>query len=127
MVVVYSLGSNGSGQLGIGHEEDVSVPKPVYFADSPPASIRAIAAGGNHTLILSDAGELYWAGDPTSGACPIRPALFMRLQKHALLPTVLYITSGRARSHAQKPEVAVKYLHFVGTLFLLLVDRCLYC
>jgi protein ATS1 len=29
MVTVFALGSNGSGQLGIGHKEDVSVPKQV--------------------------------------------------------------------------------------------------
>ncbi|RKU48133.1 hypothetical protein DL546_009149 [Coniochaeta pulveracea] len=70
MIVIFALGSNGSGQLGIGHKEDVSVPKQVLFdADQVPSSISQVAAGGNHTLLLATSGELLWAGDPTSGAC----------------------------------------------------------
>ncbi|KAI8666522.1 hypothetical protein NCS57_00877300 [Fusarium keratoplasticum] len=70
MEVVFALGSNGSGQLGIGHKEDVSVPKQVLFHPEPPASpITKVAAGGNHTLLLSKSGELYWSGDSTPGAC----------------------------------------------------------
>ncbi|KAH8909836.1 RCC1/BLIP-II [Coniochaeta sp. PMI_546] len=71
MTTIAALGSNGSGQLGIGHKEDVSVPKQVWdsqdLASSSP--ITSVAAGGNHTLLLSDSGELFWAGDSTSGAC----------------------------------------------------------
>jgi protein ATS1 len=71
MLVLFALGSNGSGQLGITHKEDVSVPKQVIFSEdhSPSGAITRVAAGGNHTLLLSDSGELFWAGDPTSGAC----------------------------------------------------------
>ncbi|KAK0630571.1 regulator of chromosome condensation 1/beta-lactamase-inhibitor protein II [Bombardia bombarda] len=72
MLVIFALGSNGSGQLGIGHNEDVSVPKQVDFhpdITSPPSSLAKIAAGGNHTLLLSTAGELYWSGDSSTGAC----------------------------------------------------------
>ncbi|KAI9896551.1 hypothetical protein N3K66_008723 [Trichothecium roseum] len=66
----FALGSNGSGQLGIGHKEDVSVPKPVVFYPEPPASrIIKVAAGGNHTLLLTESGELYWSGDFAGGAC----------------------------------------------------------
>ncbi|KAG6035487.1 hypothetical protein E4U41_006062 [Claviceps citrina] len=70
MQAIYAIGSNGSGQLGIGHKEDVSVPKPVRFHPTPPASeVISMAAGGNHTLILTRSGELYWSGDFSSGAC----------------------------------------------------------
>jgi len=71
MVTVYALGSNGSGQLGIGHKEDVSVPKEVLFDSSEtPLSQEPpyIRAGGNHTLLLSG-GQLYCSGDLSSGAC----------------------------------------------------------
>ncbi|KAG6011771.1 hypothetical protein E4U43_008135 [Claviceps pusilla] len=72
MQAIYAIGSNGSGQLGIGHKEDVSVPKPVGFHPAPPTSeVVSIAAGGNHTLLLTQAGELYWSGDASSGACGI--------------------------------------------------------
>jgi len=69
-MALYALGSNGSGQLGISHKEDVSVPKPASFDPAPSdLSIAKIAAGGNHTLVLLESGELYWSGDPGSGAC----------------------------------------------------------
>jgi protein ATS1 len=68
MATIYALGSNGSGQLGIGHNEDVSVPKPALFNGSSPDRVTQLKAGGNHTLLLSS-GILYCAGDATSGAC----------------------------------------------------------
>ncbi|PFH63285.1 hypothetical protein XA68_14937 [Ophiocordyceps unilateralis] len=70
MDAVFSIGSNGSGQLGIGHKKDVSVPKQVQFHPSPPHEpFIQVAAGGNHTLLLTKSGLLYWSGDSTSGAC----------------------------------------------------------
>lgn len=76
MIVLFALGSNGSGQLGIGHKEDVSVPKQVLLPEDldPSSTISRVAAGGNHTLLLSDSGVLLWAGDSTSGACGRVPA-----------------------------------------------------
>ena len=69
-MALFALGSNGSGQLGITHKEDVSVPKPALFHPAPTTlSISRLAAGGNHTLLLFESGELYWSGDPSSGAC----------------------------------------------------------
>ena len=72
MQAVFANGSNGSGQLGIGHSEDVSTPKPILFHPEPPASeVVKIAAGGNHTLILTASGELYGSGSGSTGACGI--------------------------------------------------------
>lgn len=73
MAAIYAIGSNGSGQLGIGHKEDVSVPKPALFDGPTPPHIRAVAAGGNHTLILTRSGQIYWSGDSKSGACGVVP------------------------------------------------------
>lgn len=69
--IVYALGSNGSGQLGIGHDQDVSIPRQVVFSPgSEPASpIVRVAAGGNHTLLLTSDGQLFRAGDSSTGAC----------------------------------------------------------
>jgi protein ATS1 len=67
MAATYALGSNGSGQLGIGHKADVSVPKGVLFENDSRA-IDQLKAGGNHTLLLSS-GVLYSSGDSSSGAC----------------------------------------------------------
>lgn len=71
---LFALGSNGSGQLGLGHKEDVSVPKQVQFRqglhnnDDP---ISQVAAGGNHTILITGSGKAYWSGDSTSGCCGI--------------------------------------------------------
>lgn len=69
MATLYAIGSNGSGQLGIGHKEDVSVPKQVLFDGDGPTGIKQIRAGGNHTLILSRTGTLYCSGESLHGAC----------------------------------------------------------
>lgn len=87
---LYAFGSNGSGQLGIGHGEDVSVPTLCLFAghddeDSGSGSVMGtestrhddvdddevvrIAAGGNHTLILFRSGAVYAAGCDEDGRC----------------------------------------------------------
>ncbi|KAI1213163.1 RCC1/BLIP-II [Annulohypoxylon truncatum] len=69
---LFALGSNGSGQLGIGHKEDVSVPKQVEFiGEAPDDEIVQIAAGGNHSIIVTETGKAYWSGDSSSGACGI--------------------------------------------------------
>ncbi|KAH6636406.1 regulator of chromosome condensation 1/beta-lactamase-inhibitor protein II [Chaetomium tenue] len=74
MILIQALGSNGSGQLGIGHKEDVSTPQPVLLPSSittanPQPKLKSIAAGGNHTLLLFESGDLLWSGDHTTGAC----------------------------------------------------------
>ncbi|KAI5919287.1 regulator of chromosome condensation 1/beta-lactamase-inhibitor protein II [Camillea tinctor] len=69
---LFALGSNGSGQLGLGHREDVSVPKEVRFAcEAPKNMITRVAAGGNHTIILTESGKAYWSGDSTTNSCGI--------------------------------------------------------
>ncbi len=64
MLSLYAFGSNGSGQLGIGTTEDTSSPHRCLFknTDGPPGRISKIAAGGNHTLILLECGEIYFSG-----------------------------------------------------------------
>jgi protein ATS1 len=79
---LFAFGSNGSGQLGIGHLEDVSSPTECLFSkqdqdqDQDPSTdldrnqtIVKIAAGGNHTLLLTNTGTVYSAGCNTDGRC----------------------------------------------------------
>ena len=69
-VDLYGFGSNGSGQLGLGHTNDVATPRPCKWASGPPnARIRSIAAGGNHSLVLDDNGRVWAAGDHSNGRC----------------------------------------------------------
>ena len=72
---LFAFGSNGSGQLGIGHEEDVSSPVQCHFTPAPNDSIAKIAAGGNHTLILTKLGHVYAAGCNEDNRCgPTQPS-----------------------------------------------------
>ncbi|KAH0361623.1 RCC1/BLIP-II protein, partial [Aureobasidium melanogenum] len=67
---IYALGSNGSCQLGVGHEEDLSAPSLVEIEELD-ASVKAIKAGGNHTLILTKSGTVYVTGENSDGRCAI--------------------------------------------------------
>ncbi|KAK3044828.1 hypothetical protein LTS18_000244, partial [Coniosporium uncinatum] len=61
--MLFALGSNGAGQLGLGHDEDVAQPEqtciPPSFLHAP---LKAIAAGGNHTSFLTTSGQLWIEG-----------------------------------------------------------------
>lgn len=67
---VYAFGSNGSGQLGIGHTEDTSTPQPVLRAPTLQENATiAIACGGNHSVLLLDGGHLAGTGGNDDGRC----------------------------------------------------------
>ncbi|CEJ59214.1 hypothetical protein PMG11_07845 [Penicillium brasilianum] len=68
---LFAFGSNGSGQLALGHTEDVSTPTQCLFDETPATddAIIHIAAGGNHTLLLTKSGCVYAAGCNTDGRC----------------------------------------------------------
>ena len=66
-MVLYALGSNGSGQLGIGNRDDQSTPQRCWLSSDLPGSPVAIVAGGNHTLVLYNEGTVYTAGSPRDG------------------------------------------------------------
>jgi protein ATS1 len=70
--MLYALGSNGSGQLGLGHDEDMNTPQcvsSVYLDQDSAVSIKRIAAGGNHTVILHSNGRAFSTGDNNDGRC----------------------------------------------------------
>ncbi|MCJ1232453.1 hypothetical protein MMC14_000405 [Varicellaria rhodocarpa] len=62
---LFALGSNGSGQLGLGHKLDTSVAKPCDIGkdkyETAEIPIR-ITAGGNHTLVLLSSGKILRSG-----------------------------------------------------------------
>lgn len=66
-MVLYALGSNGSGQLGIGNTVDQSTPQRCWLNSELAGSPLTLVAGGNHTLILYDEGTVYFAGSPWDG------------------------------------------------------------
>lgn len=61
-MVLHALGSNGSGQLGIGNHDDVSIPTLHLHSTEQKEKPIKIVAGGNHTLILYSSGKVYIIG-----------------------------------------------------------------
>lgn len=81
---LYAIGSNGSGQLGVSHKDDVWSPESCHFliADdyqlvsttatvpcTAGESITKIVAGGNHTLLLTSKGRVFAAGSNDATRC----------------------------------------------------------
>ena len=73
--MLFALGSNGSGQLGIGTYGDVSDPQPCIIQHDKgdhPGTPTSISAGGSHTLILFDSGRVFSAGSNQHGQAGIK-------------------------------------------------------
>ena len=71
--MLYAFGSNGSGQLGVGHSDDLNKPAPVLKGDDQSDwNIKQFAAGGNHTLILCEDGSVRATGNNEDGRCGIK-------------------------------------------------------
>jgi len=70
--MLFAFGSNGSGQLSLGNDEDTHIPTqcliPENFPTEPP---KQIVAGGNHTLVLFSCGSLFATGSNQYGQCGI--------------------------------------------------------
>lgn len=68
--MLFALGSNGSGQLGVGHDEDTSTPTALACLDHDKhKKVKQISAGGNHTLVLYQDGTLVTTGYGKDSRC----------------------------------------------------------
>ncbi|CAI1793571.1 hypothetical protein SEUBUCD646_0A00570 [Saccharomyces eubayanus] len=65
MSCVYAFGSNGQGQLGLAHDEDVDTPQRSVLAGE--SKVSKIACGGNHSVVLMSNGTLAGCGDNRRG------------------------------------------------------------
>jgi protein ATS1 len=84
---LWAFGSNGSGQLGIGHTEDVSAPQECKGAlNLSSSAIRQLAAGGNHTVATLMDGTFASTGDNSDGRGIVTRAkhIFTTWQKQEL-------------------------------------------
>jgi protein ATS1 len=66
---LYVFGSNGEGQLGIPAEDIVSTPTVVnsWPSEESNGEIKAVRGGDNHTLVLTESGNVWAAGDNRKG------------------------------------------------------------
>ncbi|KAI8073448.1 regulator of chromosome condensation 1/beta-lactamase-inhibitor protein II [Gilbertella persicaria] len=71
MSKLYAFGSNGQGQLGVGHIEDLNTPTPCIGIPENEA-IKKISSGGNHTAIVTTHGHLYMTGMSQRGEGPMK-------------------------------------------------------
>ena len=61
--IVHSFGKNGDGQLGLGHNKDVSIPTPIPNLPK----INMISCGGYFTVCVDYEGFLWSFGENTCG------------------------------------------------------------
>jgi protein ATS1 len=67
---LFALGSNGSGQLGVGHREDLSEPATVTRTfGGHKQEVVNVASGGNHSVFLCKNGAVWTAGANPDGRC----------------------------------------------------------
>jgi protein ATS1 len=96
-IKLFALGSNGSGQLGIGHQDDISLPQLCIFDNAsfqllePNDKITNVVAGGNHTLVLFSSGAVFAAGSNEVGQCGLPTSIsstniYRRVDLHSEAP-----------------------------------------
>ncbi|PTY05044.1 hypothetical protein DB346_02215 [Verrucomicrobia bacterium LW23] len=62
---LYGWGANGFGQLGLGHTSRAATPQAVSALAG--ITVTAVAAGAEHTVVLTNTGALYTFGNNASG------------------------------------------------------------
>ena len=69
--LIYMMGSNSEGQLGIGDKGSIYKNSPVLIDDLVNKKPCFLACGSNHTAALTDKGELFTWGCGVTGALGI--------------------------------------------------------
>ncbi|XP_063145462.1 secretion-regulating guanine nucleotide exchange factor isoform X3 [Candoia aspera] len=60
-------GANSYGQLGVGHKNDVLLPKAVKALLFNQTCIKSITGGGGHSAVLTDTGQIFFCGQNKDG------------------------------------------------------------
>jgi len=64
---MYSWGSSSNGELGLGGLEDAIVSSPTKVPFNTTSRISLVAAGGRHSMMLTDTGEVFTCGSNDFG------------------------------------------------------------
>ncbi|KAI9257299.1 regulator of chromosome condensation 1/beta-lactamase-inhibitor protein II [Phascolomyces articulosus] len=79
MTLLYAFGSNGNGQLGVGHVDDINVPQRCIGIPETESLVKVVG-GGNHAAALTKNGHVYMTGDIVKSTQFHRP-LWLQDQK----------------------------------------------
>ena len=103
--MLYRFGSNGSGQLGLGHAEDLSIPTAVdNIGPNSSWQVKQLAAGGNHTVILCNDGRTRATGNNEDGRCGIEGSV-----QQAMMFLELELPSNQDRAPLEVKQVAASW------------------
>ena len=71
---VWAFGANKSGQLGLGKTDRKFVPVPEVVSSLNNKNITRVASGSQHSVALSDSGEVFCWGSNQYGQCGVDPS-----------------------------------------------------
>ncbi|CEJ01095.1 hypothetical protein RMCBS344292_15132 [Rhizopus microsporus] len=84
---LFGFGSNGNGQLGIGHLEDTHTPTPCIGIPESEVIIK-ISGGGNHSAVITKTGRVFFAGFSQLGEK--RMSQILKLSSEEQQPWTIY-------------------------------------
>lgn len=95
--MLFALGSNGSGQLGVGHKDDANEPTLCILPTGGDSGLQvvSVSAGGNHTLIQLP-GQVMATGDASTGSYPLANKSLDVKQSNTINLSLMSITQSSA-------------------------------
>jgi hypothetical protein len=96
---VYAAGSDRYGQLGIGGSNRMNRSSYTNVFGSPSNFVVAVSAGGNHSLALTESGDVYACGDNTYGQLgqsnsPVYSAIWLKIYFQGLTNRIVSVVAG---------------------------------
>jgi hypothetical protein len=96
---VYAAGSDGCGQLGQGGTNRVNRSSFTNVFGSPSNLVVAVSAGGNHSLAVTESGDVYACGDNTYGQLgqsnsPVNSAIWLKVHFQGLTNRIVSVATG---------------------------------
>jgi len=96
---VYAAGSDRFGQLGQGGTNRVNRSSFTNVFGSPSNPVVAVSAGGNHSLALTELGDVYACGDNTYGQLgqsnsPVDSVIWLKVHFQGLTNRIVSVVAG---------------------------------
>ena len=80
--LLYTVGSNSDGQLGIANSDVSSKTAPILVEGFVSSKVKKISAGGYHSCAILNSGELYSWGNGLKGALGLGTSLHEYAPNH---------------------------------------------